>query len=109
MLGALNTVARGTLEDTVIFDNVKTDDHVHIAHNVVIGANTMIAACAEISGSVRIGKGVWIGANASIINQIEIDDYALVGIGAIVTKSVASGKVVAGNPARVLRDRDPTE
>ena len=109
VLGALNTVARGMLEDTVVGDNVKTDDHVHIAHNVAIGPNTLIAACAEISGSVKIGKGVWIGPNVSITNKIEIGDCALIGIGAVITKSVAAGKIVAGKHAMVLRDRTPSE
>ena len=46
-IGALNTIARGTLDDTYIGDNVKTDDHVHIAHNVYVGKNTIITACSE--------------------------------------------------------------
>jgi len=104
-IGALNTVVRGTLEDTVVSDHVKTDDHVHIAHNVFIDRNTVITACAEISGSVRIGKNVWIGPNASIINSIDIGDNVLVGIGAVVIKSVESDVVVAGNPAKILRKR----
>ena len=41
---------RGTIDDTFIEDNVKTDDHVHIGHNVQVGKGCLITACAEISG-----------------------------------------------------------
>jgi UDP-3-O-[3-hydroxymyristoyl] glucosamine N-acyltransferase len=104
-IGALNTIARGTLDDTVIGNNVKIDDHVFIAHNVEVGENTLIIACAEISGSVTIGRGVWIGPNASIRDKVTIGDKALVGLGAVVTKNVVDNAVVAGNPAKFIRNR----
>jgi len=104
-IGSLNAIARGTLEDTVIGDNVKTDDHVFIAHNVEVGDNTLIIAGAEVSGGVKIGKNVWIAPQATIRNQVEIGDGAMIGMGAVVTKSVKAGAVVMGNPAREKKDR----
>jgi UDP-3-O-[3-hydroxymyristoyl] glucosamine N-acyltransferase len=104
-IGALNSIVRGTLENTVLANHVKTDDHVFIAHNVTVGENTVIIAGAEISGSVRIGKNVWIAPQASVINQAEIGDEAMIGIGAVVTKSVAPNMIVVGNPAKELRKR----
>ena len=102
-LGALNTVAAGALEDTIIEDFVKTDDHVHIAHNSLIGEKALVAACAEISGSVMIGSQTWIGPNSSIIDKSSLGNQCFVGIGAVVTKSYESRSVVAGNPAKILR------
>ena len=102
-IGALNTVAVGALGSTVIGDYVKTDDHVHIAHNVKIGQKTLITPCVAISGSVTIGEQVWLGTNCSVIDGITIDDNALVGIGSVVRKAVEKGSVVAGNPAKILR------
>ena len=71
-IGANNTVVRATLGTTIVGENTKTDDHVHIAHNCTIGKNCIITACAEISGSVLIGNDVWIGPNSSIMNNINI-------------------------------------
>lgn len=96
-IGALCTVVRGTIEDTIIEDNVKTDDHVHIAHNVFIGKSTRITACAEISGSVKVGKNVWFGPNCSIVDGIEIGDGAFISIGSVVTKNVKPGEKITGN------------
>lgn len=104
-LGAHVTVARGTLSDTVIERGVKTDDHVHIAHNVRIGEYCILTACAEISGSVEIGKNCWVGPNASINNRISVGENALISIGAVVVANVKAGVVVAGNPARVVGPR----
>lgn len=106
-IGSLNTVCRGTLADTVLRRGCKTDDHVHIAHNVEVGEGALLTACAEISGGVKIGRRVWLGPNVSIMNQIAIGDDAFLGLGAVVTKSVPEKTVVAGNPARILRTIQP--
>lgn len=99
-IGALNSIVRGTLNNTIIKDGVKTDNLVHIAHNCVIGKNTIITACAEISGGVVVGNNTWIGPNSSILQKISIGENSFVGIGAVVTKDVTSNESVAGNPAR---------
>lgn len=101
-IGALNTVVRGTLDNTIIEDYVKTDDHVHIAHNVHIEEGCMITACTEISGSVHVGRKTWLGPNCSLMNGTTIGAHAIVGLGAVVTKSIPDYAVVAGNPAKVL-------
>lgn len=54
----------------------------------------------------KIGRDVWIGANAVILGGVTIGDGAVVAAGAVVTKDVESGAIVAGNPARLLRKRE---
>jgi UDP-3-O-[3-hydroxymyristoyl] glucosamine N-acyltransferase len=104
-IGAHNTIAKATLDRTILEDYVKTDDQVHISHNVKIGARTLVIAGAEVSGSSIIGKGAWIGPNAAIIDKVKVGDGAMVGIGAVVTKDVGENVIVAGNPAVRLRER----
>lgn len=104
-IGSLNTVCRGTLRDTVIGNNVKIDDHVHVAHNVQIGAKTYVIACAELSGGVIIGEEAWISPQSSIKEQLKIGKGAMVGLGAVVLKDVPEYKTVVGNPARILEKK----
>ncbi len=77
-IGAGNTIDRGTLGTTRICSGVKTDNLVHIAHNVIVGENTLLIAQAGIAGSAKIG------------------DNAIVGPQEGVTKSVENGKIVSG-------------
>lgn len=101
-VGSCTTIARGTLSDTVIHDQVKIDNLVHIAHNVILHEGAFVIACAEVSGSVEIGKNAWIAPNACINQKLKIGDNALVGLGAVVTKNVEAESIVAGNPAKKL-------
>lgn len=100
-IGSLSTVCSGTLEPTMIGAWTKIDDHVHVAHNVVIESSCRITACVEISGSVTIGERVWIGPNSSILDCISIGDGAFIGAGANVLRSVSPMAKVIGIPAKV--------
>lgn len=102
-IGASTVIARGTLDDTVIEDNVKIDDQVFIAHNVFMGKCSMIIAEAEISGSSHIGEMTWLGPNCSVMNGITIGSNCFIGLGTVVTKSLPNNVVAAGCPARILR------
>lgn len=102
-VGALTTVCRGTLGNTVLRDGCKIDDHVHIAHNVDVGEHAFVIACAEVSGGVKIGSRAWVAPNVSIMNQVMIGADSVVGLGSVVTKSVPENSVVIGNPAKPLQ------
>ena len=102
-IGALNSIVRGTLADTLIEDFVKTDNLVHIAHNCHIKSGALITACAELSGGVTVGRNAWIGPNCSVIQKVSVGDAALVGIGSNVITDVEPSSVTAGNPSRHRR------
>jgi UDP-3-O-[3-hydroxymyristoyl] glucosamine N-acyltransferase len=102
-IGSFTTVNSGTITPTVIEEFAKVDDHVHIAHNCRIGKNTIITACAEISGSVVIGERVWIAPNVSVREKLTIGSGAMIGIGAVVTRSIEENAVHFGNPAKKIR------
>lgn len=105
-IGALTVIARGTLDDTVVEDYAKIDDHVFVAHNVKIGESSVVIAGAEISGGVVLGTRVWVGPQATIREQLRVGDDALIGIGSVVVSDIPENVVVAGNPARIMRKRD---
>ena len=97
-IGALNTIASGTIDPTFLGDYVCTDDHVHIAHNCEISNNVLITAHVEISGSVKIGSDVWIGPNSSIKQKLTINREAVVGIGTNLISDVDEFKTEYRNP-----------
>jgi UDP-3-O-[3-hydroxymyristoyl] glucosamine N-acyltransferase len=103
-IGANTTVDRGSLERTEIRSGTKLDNLVHIAHNVHIGENTVIAAQTGISGSAVIGRNVAFGGQAGLGDHCEIQDGAIVGgqAGILPGKIVRSGQIVWGTPARPL-------
>jgi UDP-3-O-[3-hydroxymyristoyl] glucosamine N-acyltransferase LpxD len=106
-IGALTSIASGTIDPTRIGDRVKIDDHVFIAHNCDLGENVIVIAGAEISGSVRIGRDSWIGPMVSIRDGLHIAANTLVGIGSTVVKSIDEPGVYAGSPARFLKPNAP--
>lgn len=89
-------VCAGTIDPTVIEDDVKADNLVHIAHNCVVEKGAVVVACAELSGSARVGQRSWVGPNASVIESRRIGDGAIVRIGAVVIKNIEPGAIVHG-------------
>lgn len=103
-IGANCTIDRSTLGETVIGKGVKLDNLVHIAHNVTVGENTVIAAQSGIAGSVKIGKNVMLGGQVAITGHIEIADRSIILGRSGVTKSFTEpGKTYMGYPAKEQR------
>ena len=103
-VGAGCSIAKGSLSDTIVESHVKIDNLVHIAHNCIVKRGVIITACAELSGGVIVGENAWLAPNSCINQKISIGAEAIVGLGAVVTKNVDPRSVVAGNPARKLRE-----
>lgn len=99
-IGACVTIDRARFEKTVIGRGTKIDNLVQIAHNVIIGENSIIIAQAGISGSSKVGKNVIIAGQSGIVGHIELGDNAIVGAQAGVTKSVPKNTFVVGSPAK---------
>jgi len=90
-IGANTTIDRARFGRTWIQRGVKIDNLVQIAHNVVIGEHTAIAAQAGLAGSVRIGKYVLIAGQAGFVGHVEVSDRAIIGAQSGVSKSIGAG------------------
>ncbi len=90
-IGANTTIDRARFGRTWIQQGVKIDNLVQVAHNVVIGKNTVIAAQTGISGSTRIGERVTIAGQVGIVGHVEIGDGTVVGAQSGVSKNIQGG------------------
>lgn len=101
-IGANTCIDRGTLEDTVVEDDVKIDNLVHIAHNCRVERAAFVIATAILCGGVRVGPRAWVAPNASVLEQLSIGSDATVGLASTVIRDVPDGATVVGSPANEL-------
>lgn len=78
--------------------------HSYIAHEAVVGDFVTLTSHAIVGARVRVGEGVQLGFSSAIREDVRIGRYAIVGMGAVVLKDVEERAVVAGNPARAIRN-----
>ena len=98
-------IALGSLSDTTIGNGTKIDSLVHISHNVVVGKNCEITAGSVIGGSTKINDSVWIGLNATLKDHVKVGNNAIVASGASVIHDVPSKDIVAGVPAKSIKNK----
>lgn len=99
-IGACNTIDRATFGRTWIQRGVKTDNLVHIAHNVVVGEDSIIVAQVGIAGSTKIGHHAILAGQAGISGHLTIGNHVTVGPMTGVGKSISDGEVVSsGSPS----------
>lgn len=87
-IGANTCIDRGALRDTVIEDGVKLDNLIQVAHNVRIGAHTVMAACVGVAGSADIGAHCMIGGGANIAGHLQIVDGVQISALSFVMSSI---------------------
>lgn len=100
-IGANTTIDRGALEDTIISDGVKLDNLIQIAHNVHIGAHTLMAGCSAVAGSTHIGKHCTIGGGVVIGGHIHIADQVMLTGTTVIHASISDpGVYSSGVPSQ---------
>ncbi|AFC85187.1 UDP-3-O-(3-hydroxymyristoyl)glucosamine N-acyltransferase [Frateuria aurantia] len=105
-VGANTTIDRGALEDTVLADDCRLDDHIHIAHNVEIGAHTVMAGFTGVAGSAKIGSYCQFGARAGVFGHLEITDKVTLTGCAVATGNIREAGVYTSNNLPLLPSRD---
>ena len=100
-IGANCTIDRGAIDDTIIGDGVIFDNLIHIAHNVVIGKNSAIAASCAIAGSTVIGDNFQMGGLSGVLGHLNICDNVKVGAHTLITKNIeVQGEYIGIMPAQ---------
>ncbi|TVR79957.1 MAG: UDP-3-O-(3-hydroxymyristoyl)glucosamine N-acyltransferase [Saprospirales bacterium] len=104
-IGANCVIDRATMGSTVIEEGVKLDNLIQIAHNVVVGAHTVIAAQAGIAGSTKIGKYCMIGGQVGIAGHLKIPDRTNIAAqSGLNTGPKKEGTALFGSPAIAYKD-----
>lgn len=93
------SIAKATFGKTIIKKGVKIDSLVHIAHNVKVMENTLIAAQTGISGNCVIGKNVILAGQVGVIDHITIGDNAIITAQSGIAKDVPADSIYSGAPA----------
>ena len=109
-IGANSCIDRATMGSTLIQRGAKLDNLVQIAHNVVIGPYTVIAAQAGIAGSTSIGSGCMIGGQAGIVGHLRIADRTMIDAQSGVNRSIKQGgQAFRGSPVQPHRQQLKSE
>ena len=102
-IGANCVIDRGSIKNTIIDDRTFLDNLVHVAHNVIIGKDCIIAGQVGIAGSTTIGNHVVIGGQAGISGHLKIGNNVNIGGKSGVVKNIEDNQTVMGYPATSLK------
>lgn len=104
-VGSNTSIDRATMGSTILKQGVKLDNLVQIAHNVVVGENTVIAGLTGVAGSSKVGNNCMIGAQVGVAGHLRIADHVKIagqsGVGSHIEKE---GEIVQGSPAISIGD-----
>ena len=103
-IGACNTIDRGRFGVTRIGRGTKTDNLVHIGHNVEIGEDSLIVGMAGFAGSTKTGHHLTIGGQAMLDGHLTLGNHVTVSAKSLLAKNVGDGGRFSGIPARPHQD-----
>lgn len=103
-IGANTTIDRARFGRTVIEEGSKIDNLVQIAHNVQVGAHSIICSQVGIAGSTRVGSYVTLAGQVGLAGHLEIGDKAVIGAQSGLSKNVPPESFVIGAPAKPMKE-----
>lgn len=103
-IGALCTVDRGTLGDTVLGNQVKLDNQVHVGHNAQVAEGAVLCGGVRLAGRASVGRFVYMGGMVGVINNVHVGDGATVAAFTLVSKDVPPGGTAVGIPQRTQKE-----
>lgn len=103
-IGSCSTIDRATMGSTIIENGVKLDNQIQVAHNVVIGKNTVIAAQSGVAGSTKIGKNNIIGGQVGIAGHLKLGNFIQVQAQSGVNRNSKDHSKLYGSPAMDATD-----
>lgn len=102
-IGSNTTIERGTIDSTIIEDNVMIDTLVNIGHNCIIKKNSVITASCTICGKAEIGHGCYVGPNSVIEVGCYIGNDSIIGSSSLVRNNFDPNSVIFGSPGKLIR------
>jgi UDP-3-O-[3-hydroxymyristoyl] glucosamine N-acyltransferase len=103
-IGANTTIDRATFGKTLIHRGVKIDNLVQVAHNVVIGEDSIIVAQVGVAGSTKIGSNVTLAGQVGVADHIEVGDNVMIGAQSGVAQNLPANQAYTGTPALPHRE-----
>lgn len=98
-IGSCCTIDRATMGSTIIEDGVKLDNQIQIAHNVIVGKNTVIASQSGIAGSTKIGQNNMIGGQVGIAGHLKVGDFVQIQAQSGINGNIKDKSQLYGSPA----------
>jgi len=97
-VGANSTIDRAALAETIVRRGTKIDNLVMIAHNVEIGAHTLLAGQVGIAGSTKVGDNVIMAGQVGVADHLKIGNKVIIAAKSGIGSNVPDGKFMAGLP-----------
>ncbi len=108
-LGSNVSVDRAALGATIIKRGVKIDNLVQIAHNVIIGEDTVISSQSGVSGSTKIGNNCILAGQVGLVGHIKLENNVIVAAQSGVSKSILKPGLYFGSPAKEIKTASKLE
>lgn len=103
-IGACNTIDRGRFGVTRIGRGTKTDNLVHVGHNVEIGGDSLIVGMVGFAGSTKTGHHLTVGGQSMLSGHLTVGNHVTISAKSLLAKSVGDGERYAGIPARLHKE-----